>query len=348
MASLLDIIHSPWACEPAVHAQVIDIYMRHARGELADLAAIQAQLGRPLARKEQGYELRNGVAVISVEGVIVKRMNMLTNVSGGASTELVGRDIESAVADPAAKAILLQIDSPGGAVEGVQELARVVRGAAAKKPVTAVADSKMLSAAYWIGSAASEIYATSETTMVGSIGVVMKHLDVSKGEERIGIKTTEIFAGKYKRIASEHEPLSDEGRATLQGMVDYIYSVFVDDVARYRGVSASEVLNSMGDGRVFMGSQARAAGLIDGLATVDELVAHLASGTRPNRLAARPAAAVMAEQSSRAAAHRAPGETLEQSCTRRWRESADVRAEFGVFEGFLGWERALERQGSPQ
>jgi ClpP class serine protease len=110
-------------------------------------------------------------------------------------------------------------------------------------------------------------------------------VDYSKLEERVGIKTTEIAAGRYKRIASEHAPLTDEGRAYIQALLDEIYTVFVDAVARNRGTDAETVLKDMADGRLFIGRQAVSAGLVDGVSTLDALIADLVAGRKPSRSA---------------------------------------------------------------
>ena len=139
----------------------------------------------------------------------------------------------------------------------------------------------MASAAYWIGAAADAVVISSDVVQVGSIGVVATHTDVSKSEEMQGIKTTEIVAGKYKRIASQYAPLTQEGRQTIQDHLDYIYSAFVEDVAKFRGVSVDNVLSNMADGRVFIGKQSIDVGLMDGVSTIEKLIEDLnAAGAR--------------------------------------------------------------------
>jgi signal peptide peptidase SppA len=133
----------------------------------------------------------------------------------------------------------------------------------------------MASAAYWIGSAADQVYIGADTAAVGSIGVVASHTDYSRREEMLGIKTTEIYAGKYKRIASEHQPLSADGREYMQETVDYLYSVFVGEVAKQRGSDPETVHQNMADGRIFTGQQAVSAGLVDGVSTLDQLIADM-------------------------------------------------------------------------
>jgi signal peptide peptidase SppA len=272
---ILDILCSPWAIEPSRLNEITQIYNTHLKGEKIDLRVLEDKTGRELPYKHPGVQVDNGVAILPVEGVIAKRMNLLTNISGGTSTELLARDFVAAVEDPTVSAVLFLIDSPGGGVDGVQELSELIYKRRAEKKIYAISDGMICSAAYWIGSAAERVFITSDTVAVGSIGVVAQHVDISGMEKMNGIKTTEIYAGKYKRIASQYEPLTEEGRATIQEMVDYIYSTFVEDVARNRGVEVDEVLAKMADGRVFIGKQAIEAGLVDGVSTVAALVKAL-------------------------------------------------------------------------
>jgi len=280
---LADLVYAPWAITPEMHAEVMSIYARHLRGEKINLKAVEAAIGKPLKNEQAPYEITNGVAVLPIEGVIAKRMSLFSKISGGASSSYVGQQFAMALEDPAVKAIILNIDSPGGAVDGTQELCALIAGARGTKPCVAFTDGTMASAAYWIGSAADEIYISGDTTMVGSIGVIMTHVDRSAQEADWGMKTTVITAGKYKAVAHEHAPLTDEGLGVLQGMVDAIYEAFVDDVAANRGTDPETVLNDMADGRVFVGDSAIAAGLVDGVSTLDDLIAKLAQeGASPS------------------------------------------------------------------
>lgn len=275
---LIDIVSAPWAVTPDIYREVQEIYGRHCRGEKIDLKGVEARLGQPLRGSTSGYDMVGTVAVIPVDGVLAKRMNLLMQISGGTSMQLLGQDIQAAVDDPAVSAIILCIDSPGGTVDGTQELSNLIYNARGKKPILALADGTMASAAYWIGSAADQVFVSSDTTTVGSIGVVTAHIDVSGAQAQSGVKTTEIAAGKYKRIASQYAPLSPEGRQTIQDQVDYTYSIFVNDVARNRGTTPEAVIENMADGRIFIGQQAVSAGLADGVSTLAELIARASSG----------------------------------------------------------------------
>jgi len=130
----------------------------------------------------------------------------------------------------------------------------------------------MASAAYWIGSAADSLFISGPTAQVGSIGIIATHIDKSQANANQGIKVTEITAGKYKGLGSSHAPLNQASRDGIQAQVDYLYGVFVDTVAAYRGISTDTVLSDMADGRVFIGNQAIEAGLADGTATLVELI----------------------------------------------------------------------------
>lgn len=275
---LLDVLTAPWAILPDKLLEIQNIYATHLRGEKIDLKAVEAQIGKPLQNEPRRYENQNGVGVIRVEGVLARRANLMTRVSGGTSTEMMRSQFREAMNDRDAESILFVIDSPGGTVDGTQEFAEEIYRARGKKPIKAVALGTVASAAYWIGAAADELYLASDTTVAGSIGVVATHVDVSRAEDRMGIKTTEITAGKYKRIASQYGPLSQEGRASMQEMVDGIYTAFVNDVAAFRKRSVDAVLEKMADGRIFLGSKAIEAGLADGFVMEQDILAALQRG----------------------------------------------------------------------
>jgi signal peptide peptidase SppA len=261
-----------------MHEEVQAIYARHCRGEKIDLRAMEASLGKSLANEPAPYQIDQGVAILTVEGVIAKRMTLLSKISGGASSSFVGQQFQAALADPDVKAIILVIDSPGGAVDGTQELGNLIASARGTKPVLAFTDGQMCSAAYWIGSAADQIFISGDTTLLGSIGVLMPHVDVSGADAMAGEKHTVITAGKYKAAAHAHAPLSEDGLGVLQTLVDAIYTAFVNDVARNRGVEPGTVVLDMAEGRVFVGRQAVEAGLVDGVATLEALITQLSLG----------------------------------------------------------------------
>jgi len=271
---------TPWAITPEMLSEIHRIYEDHRAGRTPDIAAIEAQLGRPLKNDQRDYEVVDGVAVISVAGVIAKRMNLFMEISGGISVEKVTADIKMAIADPVVRGIVLVVDSPGGAIDGVFELADLIYSARGQKPIISLAYGTMASAAYLIGAAASSVYASDIAAAVGSIGVVAVHKDTSERDARSGVVSTEIYRGKYKRIISDG-PLTVEGRMNMQEKVDYYFSLFVNEIARFRGVSADTVLTTMSTEvkDFFIGQQAVDAGLIDGIATLDGVI-NLVQETR--------------------------------------------------------------------
>lgn len=221
------------------------------------------------------YDVVNGVAVISVSGILVKSLSMFASIFGERSMPEIGRNFQTAVDDPNVKGIVLAVDSPGGSVDGTSALANQIAAARGRKPIIAVADGIAASAAYWVASAADAVYISGPTIEVGSIGIVAVHRDISEQDRMYGEKFTEITAGKYKRIASAHKPLSDEGREYLQAQVDQVYSVFVESVAALRGTSVPRILEAA-DGKLFMGQAAVDVGLVDGIMAFDEVVRRAA------------------------------------------------------------------------
>lgn len=275
---IIDILNSPWAIHPQKLNEIKSIYQTHLRGEKIDWKAIESKLS--IGRTEEippPYQVINGVAVINISGVLMKSMSFMSWLFGGSSMQAIGDAYRAAIADNSVKAIMLKIDSPGGTVDGTQELAGSISNGKAGKPVIAYSDGQMTSAAYWIGSSADALYISGDTVVTGSIGVIATHIDVSKNDEQYGERYTLITAGKYKGVTSIHAPLSAEGRQELQDMVDHIYGVFISDVARNRNISIEDALK-MADGKIFIGKQAVEVGLVDGVATYDQLINSMSAG----------------------------------------------------------------------
>lgn len=271
---ILDVLNSPWAIAASRLTEIYNIYRAHFRGEKINWKELREKMLDREAGKP--YQVINGIAVIPIIGTLSKGISFLSFLFSGTSMVEVGEMYLAAVNDDKVKGIILSIDSPGGTVDGTEELANLIYNNKTK-PVIAYSDGLIASAAYWIASAADKIYISGDTIEVGSIGVVATHVDYSEQEKQYGEKWTEITAGKYKRIYSSHEPLTTEGRQAIQDQVDYLYSVFVDSVARNRNISVEDVLK-MADGKIFIGKQAVDIGLVDGVATLDQLVNTLLTG----------------------------------------------------------------------
>lgn len=282
--TLIELLTSPWAILPDKLGEIQAVYATHLRGEKIDIPAVEARLGRPLASEQQAYQLHAGaVGHLTLEGAIAPKANLFTQISGGVSSQMALKQVQSMHADPRVRSALIELDSPGGSVFGVPAVADAIRAMAQDKPVVTLSTGMMASAGYWWGSAANAVYISGLTDFVGSIGVVATHNYQPRGAQ--AGQTTEITAGRYKRIASDKAPLTAEGRAYLQAQVDELYRVFVDAVATHRSVSAAQVIDRMADGRVFVGQQAIDAGLVDGVSSVDALIEQLA--TNPAQYAQR-------------------------------------------------------------
>ena len=239
----------------------------------------EAEVRRAMAQsKGRGPALASGkVAVLPVYGVIAPRMNMMTRYSGGTSAEQLGNDITALAHDPSVSAIVLDVDSPGGAATGIPELAAKIRAAAGEKRIIAMVNHLAASAAYWTASQATEIW-SSPSGEVGSIGVYMVHFDESEMYAEAGIKPTIVRAGKFKAEGNPFEPLGEDAKAAMQATIDDWYGQFVGAVAAGRGVPAKQVRDGYGQGRVVSSNEALKSGMIDRIATMDDLLTELTGG----------------------------------------------------------------------
>lgn len=273
---LADLVQGYWAITSDMHDEIRSIYDTHMRGEKIDIKAVEARIGRPLAGGErQPYTVQDGVAIIGMQGVMAPKANLMMQISGGTSAQLLRQDIQAAMVDPKVKAGILYGDTPGGNVLGIAEAAQAWKAFADAKPAVTYSDGMLASAGYWVGSAAPAIYISGPMVNVGSIGVRTEHVDVSMAQAAQGIKRTIIAAGRYK--AAGDGPLDPKTLEYKQAQVDYLYSLFVDWTAQMRGASVDKVLADMADGRIFIGEQAVSAGLVDGVASLEQLVQALAS-----------------------------------------------------------------------
>lgn len=215
----------------------------------------------------------SGVAVISVDGLLAKR----TEYSWFSRLTLGYADIraaiENALSDSKVRAIMLDIDSPGGAVAGCQELADFIAAAAKQKPMAAYTSSMACSAAYWLASATGRVFCT-ETAQVGSIGVVMTMYDRTKANEKWGIKVHVISSGAFKAAGHPDLGLTDQDRAYFQAQASGIHAVFRRSVQERMGLS--QPVEAWGEAQVFLGGPAVEAGLATAVVSgMDEAIRKL-------------------------------------------------------------------------
>jgi signal peptide peptidase SppA len=262
-----------WAITPEKMAEVLDVLAFRASGQEFSADEIRARIGdgggaSPSASK------RGAVAVVPVRGVIAHRMGAMDDTSGGTSCERIGAMLDAVAADPSIGTVIFDIDSPGGTVPGVAELAAKMAAGKGSQKFVAMVNGMACSAAYWIASQCDEIVSIPSGT-TGSIGVFTAHQDLSKALALQGIDVTLISAGKYKVEGNPFEPLSGEAEAVMQARVDEAYAAFVKDVARGRGVSQAAVRDGYGQGRALGAKDALKAGLIDSIGTMDETISRL-------------------------------------------------------------------------
>jgi signal peptide peptidase SppA len=284
-----EFLETPWALLPAKLAVVLSLLEVRATGQRLDPEDVRAAIGARDALLPRGGP--PGVAVLPLVGMLGQRMNLPLQMSGGTSTELFGLAFRQAVADPRISAIVLAIDSPGGSCYGTDELATAIRAARGRKPIVAAVSSLAASAAYWVASQADRIVCTPGGD-VGHIGVITAHQDVSGAEAKAGITTTVIAAGKHKADGNPFQPLTDDARADLQRRVDACYRRFVAAVAAGRGVTEATVRDGYGEGRLLGAREALAAGMIDQIAVLDDVVADLAVRAGASVPASRSASAI--------------------------------------------------------
>lgn len=286
------VFNEPWALKPEMYATICDLVRFRVNGGHYTAEEIQERIGAgPGRARPVGGGGNGAVAVRPLYGIIGQRMNLMMEISGGVSTEMFGQQFQADIADPSIRAVVIDIDSPGGSVFGVAELWQTIMDARGSKPIVAVANSMAASAAYWIASAADEIVVTPGGE-IGSIGVYAAHEDLSGAQEREGIKTTLISVGKKKVLGNPFEPLSDEARASIQEKVDAYGAMFVNAVARGRNVKASEVVNGFGEGDTVLANEAVKLNMADRVGTLDGTIQRLLgkSGGRGRKGGQRPSA----------------------------------------------------------
>lgn len=231
-----------------------------------------------------GFTRVGNTAIIGLRGVVMQDDTFLSwlisLIYGGTILENFKDSLAAAVADASILRIVLEINSPGGEAMGIEEAAKAIRAANAKKPVTAFVDGMAASAAYWLASAAGRIVLSSQSSQVGSVGVVLTMRDTRARDAAAGIKTHEIVSSQspMKRV----DPETEEGLASLKAYVDRFAAIFVDAIAGYRGKDADAVLQDFGRGGMVFAADAVKVGMADAVMTREELMRSLEAGATGN------------------------------------------------------------------
>lgn len=269
-------LNTVWAMEPAALETLLTIAARE--HDIPSPEALEAYSARSLANAEQA-QVRDGVAILNVNGSLFKRANLFTAMSGATSYDILRRDLQAAVDNPSVRGILLNVDSPGGEASGVAELASAISAAGKVKPVKAYVNGYAASGGYWIAAAAGpgNVIVDSLATL-GSIGaqIALRTNDDPKGT------TSYRFVSSVSPLKNA-DPGTDEGAAHLQSVVDAMGKVFVSAVADYRGVAIETVLSDFGKGGIFVGQDAVKAGLADRVGNFEGVLAELSKGRRQSK-----------------------------------------------------------------
>ncbi|MGZ4955300.1 MAG: S49 family peptidase [Methylobacter sp.] len=265
--SLMAGVLTRWAIDAPVSVEVM--------GQIEDDK--QARAGRQAQGQKSG-----AIAVIPVYGVLTQRPPQNISGPGATSTAQIAQAVKAAANDSNVAQILLDFDGPGGSVYGALEAGDEIYKARQQKPVIGIANSMAASATFWLASQCSEFYCTPGGE-VGSIGVYTAHQYLGKALEAEGVDMTLISAGKYKTEGNPFEPLNEEAQAAIQSRVDDYYGMFTAAVARGRGVSVGAVKSDMGQGRMLGAEDAKAANMIDGIMTFDDLLVKMSQSSKPGR-----------------------------------------------------------------
>jgi len=279
---------TPWAILPSKLQEIQGVLELRSQGVRLTREEIAMRVG---GQRNQPAPTSSGkISVLNIFGTISPRLSAMQDASGGVSADAISKAFADSVNNPDVSAIVLNIDSPGGAVGGIAELSKQIYEARGTKPIIAVANGQMASAALWIGSAADEVVATPSATDIGSYGVMSIHQDDTKAMAKAGIEQTVIGSTEFK--TEGYGPMTESLKTRMQERVDTISAQFASDLARNYGVSVSKVNADFGKGRTFLAQEAVQAGLVRRIGTLDSVLAELGSvaGSKSSMSATAPAA----------------------------------------------------------
>ena len=257
---ILDKVYrEPWLIKPSAHQSIC--------ATLSNYIASGADYDADDDYEE--FELKVGTTqVIPIHGIIGKHLSLLETSCGGVDVDTIAMKLDAALADDSIDSIVLYINSAGGTVTGVPELAEHIARVADEKQVVAYTDSLCASAAYWLASSCNAVWA-SRSSEVGSIGVYMTLLNESDKLAKEGVRVEAFQAGDYKLAGASFKPLTQDERELFQQDVDYWYKLFTEHVTSKRPLSTDVM-----QGQTFVGEKALELNLVDGI--VDDLADVLA------------------------------------------------------------------------
>jgi len=266
---LRNLSRTPWAIHPDKLCTIAEV-IKH---KIEDEKLVKLTQANSAGRKVdpiKGYETIGTKAIIPIYGTMMQRCSWLDAASGFVSMGALEDAIKAARADNMIRHIILDWDCPGGTVSGTEQLSNLVMETRQYKRITSLINSEMCSGALWVGTAADEVYSTAQANVVGSLGVYIAHTEYKNDK----VKVTYIKAGKYKAAGNPYEPLAEDALEQFQHLVDNDYALFIDAVARNRGTDADFVLDNWADAQLFHAFEAVENGLIDGIVSLDQLLAE--------------------------------------------------------------------------
>lgn len=289
----------PWL----IQAEALETIIQIAGRDLPDESTLEAwklghqrealatRLGDPLGNAPTA-RVRDGVAIVPIAGPIFRYANLFTAFSGATALADVSANLAAAASDNRIRAVLLEIDTPGGEVTGLAQAAQQIAALARVKPVVAFVEGSAMSAGYWLASAAGQIVMDS-TAAVGSLGAVLALQDRTEAEARTGTR-------RYRFVSTQTpnkllDPTTDAGVAKIQAYADRLAAEFLGAAAANRGMSVDGLLAATDGGGLLIGADAVSAGLADQVAGFEETLARLAAGNAPLRAASPIARASAAE-----------------------------------------------------
>lgn len=266
-----------WAMEETKLLAIVDLLAMQADGVKFGAEELEARIAPQTAAAVARRE--GSIAIIPLRGVISNRVSLTPNSStgGGTSAEAFAGNVDKAAADDTVKAIVVDADTPGGNVIGVDEASAAVAAVRGKKPIVVQVNGNLASAGYWVGASADEIIMTPSSS-AGAIGVRTAYDDISAALEKAGVSREVLAAGKYKGEGLLG-PLSDDTRAYMMGRLEEYYGMFVDRVAAGRGVTTDAVRNGFGQGRMLGAAAAVREGMADRIGTMNDTLARF--GVQP-------------------------------------------------------------------
>lgn len=267
-----------WMGYPASYADALTMEAKAATLDQVQMkASMAAERSAAIAAGHEPlprlYSRIGDVGVITIHGALVNTENWMTEALGMSTYPAIQSAAAFAAMDKKVSRVMLDVNSGGGSVSGVETTANMLAQLKAVKPMTTYSDGMMGSAAYWLGSVANKVYVNA-STIVGSIGTVAVHTDQSEAFAKAGIKQTVIRSGEFKALGHPAEPLSAKAEAHIQDMVDKSSAIFEAGVAANRGMSLPAV-QKVAQGKEYLGADAQAAGLVDGVMALHDVFAAM-------------------------------------------------------------------------